>query len=195
MCAAWLLCFIYLFILFFFFADPRFLGPQEEPTHRPPVVAGHTSLWPPRQLPQLVPATCRSHKRHHIALSPPLPLAHAGGAQPRVAQASGSLLPKACARGVPTCACTGSFLWRLPFSSPLPINGALPLLWAQTSSRVPSGVASHSPARGTAHLSPSGCRHTATPSPLPGTHLRSLSLSAQPPPEHLRLWFPGRWGR
>ena len=40
-------------------------------------------------------------------------------------------------------------------------------------------------------LAPSGCLHTANPSPLPGTDLWSLSLSAQPPPEHLRLWCPG----
>ena len=40
-------------------------------------------------------------------------------------------------------------------------------------------------------LSPSGCLHTANPSPLPRTDLWSPSLSAQPLSEHLRLWCLG----
>ena len=55
-----------------------------EPTHRHPVVAGHASLWLPRQPPFSVFASCRSHKRHHIALSPPLPLAHTRSSWPLV---------------------------------------------------------------------------------------------------------------
>ena len=41
--------------------------------------------------------------------------------------------------------------------------------------------------------SPSGCLLTSNPSPLTGNDLWSLSLSAQPLPEHLRLQCPGRW--
>ena len=35
---------------------------------------------------------------------------------------------------------------------------------------------------------PSGCLHTANPSPLLGIELRSVNLSAQPLPKHLSLW-------
>ena len=76
-----------------------------EPTHRPPVVAGHASLWTLRGLLQSVPATCRSLKRHHLHL------AHTRCAQPPagcirsacspIAQASGSLPPIAFTRGAP----------------------------------------------------------------------------------------------
>ena len=41
--------------------------------------------------------------------------------------------------------------------------------------------------------SPSGCLHRAKPSPLTRTNFWSLSLSAQPPSECLRLWCPWRW--
>ena len=81
----------------------------------------------------------------------------------------------------------GSLLW------PLPNNGTLLLLQAQTSSWVSPAVAFRSPAGGTPLPSPSGCLHTANPSPLLGTDLWSLSLSAQVPPERLRLGYPGRW--
>ena len=40
-------------------------------------------------------------------------------------------------------------------------------------------------------LSPSSCLHTANSSPLSGTDLQSLSISIQPLPEHLRLWYLG----
>ena len=39
--------------------------------------------------------------------------------------------------------------------------------------------------------SPSACRHTVNPSPLPGDDLWYPSLSTQPPPKHLRLWYLG----
>ena len=41
--------------------------------------------WPLRRLPGSAPATCRLCKRHHFALSPLIPLAHARGAWPLVA--------------------------------------------------------------------------------------------------------------
>ena len=51
------------------------------------------------------------------------------------------------------------------------------LLW-----RSPSQLmAYHSPAHGTLLLSPLGYLPTASPSPLPGTDLQSLTLSTQPP--------------
>ena len=69
--------------LFFLFCQPlRWLGLQVEPTQRHPVVASHTSLWPLRWPLGSVPGTCRSCKRHHVALSP---LAHTRGAWPPVA--------------------------------------------------------------------------------------------------------------
>ena len=43
--------------------------------------------------------------------------------------------------------------------------------------------------------SPLGCLHTPNTSPLPGTDLQSLSLAAQPPPKHLRLWCLCQWFR
>ena len=72
------------------------------------------------------------------------------------------------------------------------------LSYLRTFSQVPSALASPSsahgillPTHGTLLLSPLGCLHTANPSPLPGTDLQSLSLSAQPPPECFRLWCLG----
>ena len=61
---------------FFFFLTPEVTRLQVEPTHRPPMVAGHTSLWPLRPSQQSVPAACRSCKKHHVTLSPTVPLAH-----------------------------------------------------------------------------------------------------------------------
>ena len=81
------------------------------------------------------------------------------------------------------------------FSSPLPNNGAFSLLQVQTFSWIPSVTASHSPALSIFLPSPLGCLHTANPSPLPVTDLWSLSFSAQPLPEHLRLWCLGPWFR
>ena len=61
--------------------------------------------------------------------------------------------------------------------------------------RVLSAVAIHSIAHGAPLLSPSGCLHTAIPSPVPGTDLQGLSLSNQPPPKRLNLWCLGQWFR
>ena len=70
----------------FFFCQPlRWLGLQVEPTHRPPVVASHTSLLPLRQLLQSVAAACRPFKRHHITHNPLIPLANIRGPWPLVA--------------------------------------------------------------------------------------------------------------
>ena len=73
----------------------------------------------------------------------------------------------------------------------LPNNGILLLLWVQTSSHVPLAIGLISLACVMLLPSPSGYLHTAYTSPLPGTDLQGLSLSAQPPPKHLRLWCPG----
>ena len=70
-----------------------------------------------------------------------------------------------------------------------PPNGTLALLWAEASSCAPLAMVLCSPAHGTLLRSPSGCLHTANPSPFPGTDLWSLSLSAQPLSEYLRLWW------
>ena len=73
------------------------------------------------------------------------------------------------------------------FSRP-PNNGTLLLLWAQTSSEVSSAMAFCSLAHGAMLPRPSGCLHTANPSPLLGIELRSVNLSAQPLLKHLSLW-------
>ena len=80
------------------------------------------------------------------------------------------------------------------FPPPLTLhNGALLLLWVQASSCAPLAMVLHFSVHDTPLPSPSSCFHTANPSPLPETDLRSLSLSTQPLPERLRLWCPGRW--
>ena len=124
-------------------------------------------LWPLRQPPWSIPATCRSRKRYRVVLSPPLPLAHTRGAQPpiahtrstqsHVASASGFLLPIAFTwRAVPSegpHVCRGIPMVVCPSSSHPPNNGPLPLLQAQTFSQVPSAVAFHS----LAHSTPLPC--------------------------------------
>ena len=80
--------------------------------------------------------------------------------------------------------------------SPLPNNGAMSLLQAQTFSWVPSLVAFQSPALSTLQPFTPGaplphllcCLHTTNPSLLPGTHLQSLGLGTQSPPKRLSLW-------
>ena len=86
---------------------------------------------------------------------------------------------------------TGLLLQSAPPPLALSNNGNLLLLKAQISFQVPYAVVFHSPACGAQLPSPSGCLHIANPSPLPGTHLWSLSLHTQPLPEWLRLWCPG----
>ena len=80
--------------------------------------------------------------------------------------------------------------------SPLPNNGAMSLLQAQTFSWVPSLVAFQSPALSSLQPFTPGaplphllcCLHTTNPSLLPGTHLQSLGLGTQSPPKRLSLW-------
>ena len=62
---------------------------------------------------------------------------------------------------------------------------------AQTSSRVLVAVALCSLACDAPLPLPSGCLHIANHSPVPGSDLQSLTLSAQPPLKHLRLWCSG----
>ena len=73
----------------------------------------------------------------------------------------------------------------------LPNNGILLFLQAQAPTQIPSAVVFCSPASGTLLPSPPGCFHTANPSPLPRTDLRSLRLIIQHPCKRLRLYFPG----
>ena len=145
-----------------------------------------------------------------------LPLAHTRGAQPPIActrgtqspaaQASGLLPPIACARGAPPSGSPHVLRERDSYGGPpsssrppqqrrlaSPAGPAptFPLLWCSA----PQPVAHHSLACGAPLPSPSGCLHTASPSPLPRTDLRSLRLSAQHPPKHLRLCQLGLWCR
>ena len=69
-------------------------------------------------------------------------------------------------------------------------NGTL-LLLSQNSSWVPLAMTLCSSAYYVPLPSPSGCHHTANPSPLPGTDLWSLSLRTQSPPKYLWLWYLG----
>ena len=106
------------------------------------------------------------------------------------------MLPIACARAAPPSESpwayahfgAGSFIWPSappsllsPVMVPSLSCGSRPpgfsLLWCS-----PPQPMSYRPlAHGAQLFSPSGCPHTASPSPLPGTDLWSLSLSAQPP--------------
>ena len=176
---------------------------QVEPTHRPPVVASHASFRPPRQPPQSVPAPCRLCKRHLVAVSP---RRHrrclATGSLHKKRPVSpkgvrGFLLPAACAR-----AALPAQSRRVPTRTlrcrEFPMASAAPPRprqhWRLASPAGPD-LLPGSPCCGALLLSPLGCPHTASPRPLPETDLRSLSLSTQPLPEHLRLWCPGRWCR
>ena len=83
---------------------------------------------------------------------------------------------------------------------PLPSNGASLSCGVRTLSSFPLArcsprppVAYCSPAPAALLLGPSGRPHPASPSPLPRTDLWSLSLSARPPRQGLRLWCPGGW--
>ena len=65
------------------------------------------------------------------------------------------------------------------------------LLWAWTSSLIPSPVALLSLVLGTLLLSSLTLSPHHQPNPLPGTVLQSLSLIAQPPSKHIRLCHLG----
>ena len=165
-------------------------GCRSVPVHRPLVVAGHAHLWCLRWLLWFAPTIYRSCKRPHVTLSPLLLSPHKRCVPTcSLCQRCPTLWEFACAQGK-------IFLWQ---STLLPLvlsnNGALLLLWALTSSKVPSAMAFHSPRHGTLLSSPSSCFHRANSSPLARTDLWSLSLSLQPPPMHLRLWSPVRWYR
>ena len=67
-----------------------------------------------------------------------------------------------------------------PLFLSLPINGTLLLLLAQASFHNPSAVVLLTPACGVLLSSPSGCLHTANPSPLLGTDCQSLSKCPAP---------------
>ena len=136
----------------------------------------------------------------------PPPIDHTGGAQPPIACTRGALLHVANPSGIlPPRDCTGG---TLPCEIPhmhgeRDSSGGLtpPLVF------LGSGGFSCRPDLLMGSLSwdvlftspwaplpsPSACLHTANPSPLPRTDLQNLSLSTQPPPEHLGLWFLGRW--
>ena len=102
------------------------------------------------------------------------------------AHARGALPPKSL------CVCRERYSYDSPaLPLTLPNNGALLLLQAQASSLAPFAVVLYSPVCGTLLPSFSGFLHTPNPIPFPGSDLHSLSLSTQPPPEHLRLWCPG----
>ena len=77
--------------------------------------------------------------------------------------------------------CAERFLcWSSPPPLALPNNGVLLLLWAQTSSRVPSSVVLCSLAHGTWLFNSYVCLHTALSSALHRTDLWSLCLSTPP---------------
>ena len=65
------------------------------------------------------------------------------------------------------------------------------LLWLS----MPQPLAYHSPTCGALFPSHLGCLQAAKPSPLPGTDLWNISLSTQPPPECLSLWYLCLWFR
>ena len=81
----------------------------------------------------------------------------------------------------------------LPLLLDLPNSGTLLLWQSQASSHTPSAVVHCYLAHGIPVPSPSGCLHTDNSSPFPGKDLCSPSLSAQPPPDCLRLWCPRQW--
>ena len=126
-------------------------GVQVMPVHGPLVAEGHTLLWSLKCL-GFSPAVCSPYKRGSS------PVDCTNGTLPPVAPSSNSLSVHR----------EKYFYGNLPF---LPDNGALLLLWAQTSSQVPLAVVLCSPALCALLCRPSGCLHTAYPSPLLRTDL------------------------
>ena len=131
---------------------------QVVPVHILPVVAGHAHLCSLRWL------WCFA------------PIAFTRSAPPPIACARGSLLPKSPRVHRERYSYGGPALSSLT----LPNNGTLLLLQARPISRVPLATAFCSPAHGTLLASPSGCLHTANPSPPPKTDFQNLSLGTQP---------------
>lgn len=88
--------------------------------------------------------------------------------------------------------CKERYSYGSPTPPPLALsnNGTLLLLWPQPYFLAPLTVVPCSPASGTQFPSPPGFLHTANPSPLPGTYLRTLNFNAQFLPS-IRLWYTG----
>ena len=73
-------CLVAMPSFFLFLATPEVTGVTGGAHSQPPVVASHASLWPLRRLPKSIPATCGLCRRHHVAFSPLMSLAHTVGA-------------------------------------------------------------------------------------------------------------------
>ena len=157
-----------------------------EPTHRPPVVASHASLWPLRGPLRSVPVTCGLCKRHHVALSPLMAMTQSRCAWPLVACTRSAQSPytskrlltahSLCQSCPALCEPTVQGVSSGFPSPPLPSrtvppclscgsgpSPGFPLLWCS-----PHPVLYNSPAHGTLLLSPSGCPHTVAPVLSPG---------------------------
>ena len=187
-----------------------------KPAHRPSVVEGHTSLQPLGRLLQSAPAAYRSHKRHHVTLSFPLPPAHTRGAwqptaftrsaQSPIAQADGFSPPVAFTRATLPSENRHAYSWRfLQWSTPLlsPTPTMVPCFscgprppprFPLPCYSTPQPIAHHSPTCGTPLLSPQAFPTQPAPVFSPGLTSRSC-LSTQPLPKPFRLWCPGWWFR
>ena len=146
-------------------------------------------------MPWFAPTACKPHKRCHVMFSPLLPLAHARGASPPVADTRGIPSPVALqvlthhqlhvpevpppsespcmhrerySYGGPPLLLSPSLIMALCFSHrPTPPQIPLAVVFSSLTHSAPLPI-------------PSGCLHTANPSPLPRNDLQSLSHSAQP---------------
>ena len=147
----------------------RWLWLQDVPALGPLMVAGHAHLWNLRWLWWFSPTAHSPWKRCSTACS---------------------LCKRHPATWDPACAPRKILLWWSHTSSLCPPQQsclASPVGPGLLMLSLSSGALLSSPWL----PSPSGCLHTANPSPLPRIVLWSLSLSTQPLPEHLRLWCPG----
>ena len=107
---------------------------------------------------------------------PPLPTDEARGALSHLA--SQEVPPThSLALQEPACLQRKLFLWQAIPPLSLPNSGSLLLLGPRCTCHIPSAAEVCSPSFGALLPSPSGCLHTVSPSPLPGTDLQSLSLS------------------
>ena len=77
--SVWCLVAVPSFFFFIFLPTPEVTGVAGGAHWQAPVLASLISLWPLRCLLRFVPATYRSCKRHHVTLSPLMPLAHIRG--------------------------------------------------------------------------------------------------------------------
>ena len=161
---------------------PEVSGAAGGPSSWTPSVAGHTHLRYLRWLRCFIPTTHSPFKKHSTTHS------------------SHKTHPASCSpsKKHPTAkshACTEKNISVVVY----PSSSYPPQLWllaspvAYTFSHTPSAVVLCSSACDELLPSSSGYLHIANLSPLPGTDLWSLSLSAQPPSECLRLWCLGHW--